>query len=105
MILQDSLHFNHVSKNLTQKCSPYPLGVLPPDLALDLALDWELNSDEDMDPSLAILEAIEEDFHRGVKTARPKIKCRRKVLNLVSSINHGDSSASSYLWKGKAHMV
>jgi len=30
------------------------LGVLPPDLTLDLALDWELNSDEDMDPSLAM---------------------------------------------------
>jgi len=39
--------------------SPYPLGVLPP----DLALDWELDSNEDMDPSLAISEAIEEDFH------------------------------------------
>jgi hypothetical protein len=34
------------------------LGVLPP----DLALDWELDGDGDMDPSLAILEAIEEDF-------------------------------------------
>jgi hypothetical protein len=39
--------------------SPYPLGVLPP----DLALDWELDSNEDMDPSLAISEAIEEDFY------------------------------------------
>jgi hypothetical protein len=38
--------------------TPYPLGVLPP----DLALDWELDGDGDMDPSLAILEAIEEDF-------------------------------------------
>jgi hypothetical protein len=27
-----------------------------------LALDWELDSDEDVDPSLAILKAIEEDF-------------------------------------------
>jgi len=27
--------------------SPYPLGVFPP----DLALDWELESDKDMDPS------------------------------------------------------
>jgi hypothetical protein len=50
--------------------SPYPLGVLPP----ELALDWELDSDEDMDPSLAILEAIEEDFHRGVKAAHPNTK-------------------------------
>jgi hypothetical protein len=39
--------------------SPYPLGVLPP----DLALDWELDSNEDMDTSLAISEAIEEDFY------------------------------------------
>jgi hypothetical protein len=77
------------------------LGVLPP----DLALDWELDSDEDMAPSLAILEAIEEDFHQGVKAARPKTKGRREVLNLVSSINYGDSTASSRLRKGKAHMV
>jgi len=45
--------------------SLYSLGVLPP----DLALDWELNSDEDMDLPLAFLEAIEEDLHRGVKAA------------------------------------
>jgi hypothetical protein len=81
--------------------SPYPLGVLPP----DLALDWKLDSDEDMDPSLVILKATEEDFHRGVKAARPKTKGRREVLNLVSSINYGDSSASSRLKKCKAHMV
>jgi len=81
--------------------SPYPLGVLPP----DLALDWELDSDEDMDSSLAILEAIEEDFHRGVKATRPKTKGRREVLNLVSSINYGDFSTSSHRRKGKAHIV
>jgi hypothetical protein len=46
-----------------------------------------VDSDEDMDPSLAILEAIEEAFHRGAKAARPKAKDRREVLNLVSSIN------------------
>jgi len=81
--------------------SPYPLGVLPP----ELALDWELDSDEDMDLSLAILEAIEGDFHRGVKTVRPKTNCRREVLNLVSIINYSDSSVSSWLRKGKTHMV
>jgi hypothetical protein len=81
--------------------SLYPLGVLPP----DLALDWELDSDEDIDPSLTILEAIEEDFHRGIKTVSPKIKGMGEVLNLVSSINYGDSSLSSRLRKGKAHMV
>jgi hypothetical protein len=73
---------------------PYPLGVLP----LELALDCELDSDEDT-------EAIEEDFHRGVKAARPKTQSRREVLNLVSSINYGDSSAYSWLKKGKAHEV
>lgn len=39
--------------------SSYPLGVLPP----DMALDWKLDSDEDVDPSLAVLDAIEENFH------------------------------------------
>jgi len=81
--------------------SPYPLGVLPP----NLALDWELDSDEDVYLSLAILEAIEEDFHRGVKVARPKTKGKREVLNLVSSINYGDVSASSRLRKGKVHIL
>jgi hypothetical protein len=81
--------------------SHYPLGVLPP----KLTLDWDLNSDEDMDPSLAILEAIEEDFHRRFKAARPKTKGRREVLNLVNSINYNDSSTSFRRRKGKAHMV
>jgi hypothetical protein len=68
-------------------------------------LGWEFDSDEDMDLSLAILEAFEEVFHRGVKAAHPKTKGRREVLNLISSINYGDSSTSSGLRKGKAHMV
>jgi hypothetical protein len=80
---------------------PLPLGVFPP----DWALDWELESDEGLDPSLAILDAIEENFHRGVKAARPKSKGRREVLNLASSINYGDSCASSRRKKGKVHMV
>jgi hypothetical protein len=58
-----------------------------------------------IDLFVAILEAIEEDYHRGVKVARPKTKGRREVLNLASSINYGDSSASSRLRKGKTHMV
>jgi hypothetical protein len=81
--------------------SPYPLGVLPS----DLALDWELDSVEVLDPSLVILKAIEEDYHLGVKAARLKTEGRREVLNLGSSINYGDSSASSRLRKGKFHMV
>jgi hypothetical protein len=81
--------------------SLYPLGILPP----DLALAWELDSVEDTNLSLVILEAIEEDYHRGVKVARPKTKGRREVLNLASSINYGDSGVSSRLMKGKVHMV
>jgi hypothetical protein len=81
--------------------SPYPLGVLPS----DLTLDWKLDSVEDLDLSLVILKAIEEDYHQEVKAARPKTKGRREVLNLGSSINYGDSSVSSRLRKDKAHMV
>jgi hypothetical protein len=81
--------------------STYPLGVLPP----KLALDRELYNDEDLDPSLAISEAIEEDFQRRVKAKRPKTKGKREVLNLVSSINYSDSSTSSRRRKGKAHLV
>jgi len=51
---------------------------LPP----DLALDWELDSDEDMDSSFAFLEVIEEDFHHRVKAACPKTKGRKEILNL-----------------------
>jgi len=51
------------------------------------------------------LEAIEEDFHRRVKAACLKTKGRKKVLNLVNSINYSDFSASSRFRKGKVHMV
>jgi len=40
--------------------SPYPLDILPP----IMALNWELDSIEDEDTSLAILDAFEEDFLR-----------------------------------------
>jgi hypothetical protein len=71
--------------------SPYPLGVLPP----NLALDWELDRVEDEDASLAILDAFEKDFLRKVKVARSKTKGRREILNFVSTINYGDKSAYS----------
>jgi hypothetical protein len=80
---------------------PLPWGVFPP----GWALDWELESDEGLDPSLAILDAIEENFHWGVKAARPKSKGRREVFNLAISINYRDSCASSRRKKGKADMV
>jgi hypothetical protein len=80
--------------------STCPLGVLPP----SMALDWEVDSVEGEDPSLATLDVFEEDFLREVKIARPKSKGRRELLNLVSSINYGDASASSWRRKRKAHM-
>jgi hypothetical protein len=70
--------------------SPYPLGVLPP----NMALDWDLDCVEDK-LSLAIMDAFEEDFLRKVKVARLKTKGRREILNLASTINYGDASASS----------
>jgi hypothetical protein len=45
--------------------SPYPLGVLHPDIPLDLALD----GDEGEDPSFAILDCIDEEFHRKTMVA------------------------------------
>jgi hypothetical protein len=59
-----------------------PLGVLPP----NLPLDWEMDRVEDKDPSLAIMDAFEEDFLREVKVVRPKTKGKKEILNLVSSI-------------------
>ena len=64
-----------------------------------------LDCDEDVDPSLAILDAIEEDFHLEVKVAHPKTKGRRELLNLESSINYGDASASSQRRKDKSHVL
>jgi hypothetical protein len=59
---------------------------------------------EDEDPSLAILYAFEKDFLWEVKVVRPKSKGRREILNLVSSINYGDTSASTRHRKSKAHV-
>jgi hypothetical protein len=69
-----------------------------------MALDWEVASDENEDPSLVILDAFEEDFLRKVKVARLKFKGKREILNLVSSINYGDASASTRHRNGKAHL-
>jgi len=57
------------------------LGALPS----NTAFDWEVDSVEDEDSSLAILAAFEEDFVQEVKVACPKSKGRREILNLVSS--------------------
>jgi len=69
-----------------------------------MAVDWEVDSAEDEDLSLAILDAFEEDFLLEAKVARPKSKGKRGILNLVSSINYGDTSASTWYRKVKAHV-
>jgi hypothetical protein len=48
---------------------------------------------------------MEEEFHRDKMIAHQKTKGKRELLNLKSSINHGDVSAPSRRWKGKAHMI
>jgi hypothetical protein len=80
--------------------SPHPLGVYTP----DRPLDWVLDGDEEEDPSLAILDSIEEDFLQEVKVAHLKANGRRGLLNPKSSI-YGDVSASSQRGKGKTHML
>lgn len=81
--------------------SPHPLGVL----LSNMPLDWAWDGEEDEDLSLAILDAMEEDFHRETKVVRPKSKGRRELLNLKSSINYGNANESSRRWKGKAHLM
>jgi hypothetical protein len=49
-------------------------------------LDWMLRCDEDEDPTLALLDAIEENFHREVKVAQPKSKGKRELFNLKSFV-------------------
>jgi hypothetical protein len=81
--------------------SPFPLGILH----LDMPLDWAMDGVHGEVPSLAILDAIEEEFHRKKMIAHQKTKGRRELLNLKSSINYGDASTPSRHWKGKAHMT
>jgi hypothetical protein len=81
--------------------SPYPSGVLHP----DMSLDWALDGDEGDDPYLAVLDAIDEEFHRKTMVAHQKTKGIRVLLNLKSSINYGDASTPSRCWKGKACMM
>jgi hypothetical protein len=92
--------------------SPSPLGVYPPDMHLDWAgdceedeaqlleiLDASVNEEEFLQESMVarqktkenasgdFTDAIEEDHFRIVKLGRLKIKGRRELLNLNSSIN------------------
>jgi len=68
----------------------------------DMPLDWAMDGVHGKDPSLAILDAIEEEFHREKMIARQKTKGRRELLNLI---NYGNASTPSRRWKGKAHMT
>jgi hypothetical protein len=43
-----------------------------------MPLDWVSDGVEDEDPSFAILDTIEEDFHRVKNGARLKIKERKR---------------------------
>jgi hypothetical protein len=58
-----------------------------------MPLDWAMDGVHG-EESLAILDAMEEEFHRD------KIIVRKKT-----QINYGDVSAPSRRWKGKAHMT
>jgi hypothetical protein len=62
--------------------SPFPLGILHP----DMPLDWAMDGVHGKNPSLAILEAIEEEFHREKMIARKKTKGRRELLNLKAPL-------------------
>jgi hypothetical protein len=81
--------------------SPHPLGVFPP----DLHLEWESEGAEDKDSALALLVAIEEDFHRGSMGKRYKIKGMRELQNLKSSINYDVASVQSRSKRGKAQVL
>jgi hypothetical protein len=52
-----------------------------------------------------LLDAIEEDFHWVNKGKRLKIKGRREMQILKSSINYGDASVPSKSRKGKAQVL
>jgi len=68
-----------------------------------LPLDWSLDGVQG-EESLAILDAMEDEFHRDKMIARQKTKGKRELLNLKSSINYGVANAPSRRGKGKALM-
>jgi hypothetical protein len=55
-----------------------------------------MDGDQGEDPSLAILDAIEEEFHRETMVVCQKTKDRRELLNLKSSINYSIASPASW---------
>jgi len=66
-------------------------------------LDWEMDDGLEVE-SLAILDAITEDIYQDQLVAHKKTKGKRELLNLKSSVNHGDVSAPSRRQKGKDPM-
>jgi hypothetical protein len=52
--------------------------------------------------SLAILDAMKDEFHRDKMIARQNTKGNRELLNLKGSINYGDASTPCRRGKGKA---
>ena len=45
-------------------------------------------------PTLALLDAIKEEFLQEVKVGQRKTKGKRELLNLESFVNYGDAKAS-----------
>jgi hypothetical protein len=72
-------------------------------LELELPLDWSLDGVQG-EESLAILDAMEDEFHRDKMIAHQKTKGKRELLNLESFINYGIASSPSGCGKGKALM-
>lgn len=68
-----------------------------------LLLNWLLDGVQG-EESLAILDAMEDEFHRDKIIARQKTKGRRELLNLKNFINYGIASIPSRRGKGKALM-
>jgi hypothetical protein len=64
-----------------------------------MPLDWAKDGDHG-EESLAILDVIEEEFHRKNMITYQKTKGKRELLNLKSSINYG-----ARWWIGEAHMT
>jgi hypothetical protein len=64
-----------------------------------MSLDWAMDSDEGEDLSLAILDAIEDEFHRKTMVVCQKTKGMRDLLN------YDDASAPFWRQKGNAHMM
>jgi hypothetical protein len=68
-----------------------------------LPLDWTLDGVQG-EESLAIFDAMEDEFHLDKMIAHQKTKGKRELLNLKTFINYDVASAPSRHGKGKALM-